>query len=215
MILKKLKVKSGNILDLTNCYIIQDEKTKDTMVIDPGGQSDLIIEMLKVIDAKVKYIYITHCHADHIVAVLDVKKEFGGKILIHRQDSEGLNDKKINLCEFVEIKEVSIEADSIVDDGDLLHVGEIELQVIHTPGHTKGSTSLYCKEENIVFSGDTLFHGTWGRTDLPTSNFERIIESITDRLLVLPDDTIVYPGHGKSTRILEEKPIYLKLQPRD
>ena len=111
-------------------------------------------------------------------------------------------------------KDIVLEADSRVDDEDLLHIGDIEFKVIHTPGHTKGSSCIYCATHNMLFSGDTLFRGTWGRTDLPTSSFEDIINSITKKLMILPDETIVYPGHGKSTRIKEEEPIYLTLRPR-
>ena len=85
---------------------------------------------------------------------------------------------------------------------------------MHTPGHTSGGSCLYCEEEKLLFSGDTLFRGSWGRTDLPTSSFEDIIKSITEKLMVLPEDTIVYPGHGKSTMIKEEEPIYLELKPK-
>ena len=109
---------------------------------------------------------------------------------------------------------IDLEADSIVDDGDLIHLGNLEFKVIHTPGHTAGGTSLYCEKENMLFSGDTLFRGTWGRTDLPTSNFKQIMNSITNKLMVLPEQTIVYPGHGKITMIKEEKPIYLELKPK-
>ena len=109
---------------------------------------------------------------------------------------------------------IILEADSRIDDQDLIHVGNIEFKVIYTPGHTIGSTSLYCEKEKLLFSGDTLFRGAWGRTDLPTSSFMDIISSITNKLIVLPYDTIVYPGHGKSTMIKEEKPIYLELKPR-
>ena len=126
----------------------------------------------------------------------------------------GLNDPKINLVEIVGIKNIELDADSIVDDGDLIHLGDIEFTVIHTPGHTKGGSSLYCEKEKMLFSGDTLFRGTWGRTDLPTSSLDDIMHSITKKLLVLPDETIVYPGHGKSTRIKDEKPIYLELRPK-
>ena len=104
--------------------------------------------------------------------------------------------------------------DSRVDDGDLIHLGNLEFRVIHTPGHTSGGSCLYCEEEKLLFSGDTLFRGTWGRTDVPTGNFEDVINSITKKLMILPDETIVYPGHGKSTMIREEKPIYLELKPR-
>ena len=112
------------------------------------------------------------------------------------------------------MEDITLEADSRVDEGDLIHIGNIEFRVIHTPGHTKGGTCLYCEKEKLLFSGDTLFRGTWGRTDLPTSNFADIIKSITNKLAALPDETIVYPGHGRTTRIKEEEPIYLSLRPR-
>ncbi len=214
MILKSIKVSSG-IVELTNCYIVQDENTKETMVIDPGGEPEKIIEMLDILGAKVKYIYLTHCHGDHIGALNAVKNAKGGKILIHRNDVEGLYDKNISLTEYIGIEDIKLEADSRVDDGDKIHVGNLEFIVIHTPGHTAGGSCLYCEKEKLLFSGDTLFRGTWGRTDLPSSSFQDIIESITNKLLVLPEDTIVYPGHGKSTMIEEEKPIYLDLKPRE
>ncbi len=214
MILKELKINTW-IGDPTNCYIIFDEKSKEAIVIDPGGEVDKIAKMLDILKAKVKYIYLTHCHGDHIGGVNELKERYGGKILIHRIDSKGLNNPEINLCEYIGLGRIELDVDSRIDDNDLIHVGETELQVIHTPGHTKGSTSLYCEKEKMLFSGDTLFRGTWGRTDLPTSSLEDIMNSITKRLLVLPDDTIVYPGHGKATMIKEEKPIYLELRPKD
>ena len=215
MILKQIKVSSGIIVGKTNCYIVQDEKTKETMVIDPGGEIDLIIEMLDILNAKLKYIYLTHCHGDHIGALKELKEKKGGKILIHRFEAEGLYNKNISLSDYIGIEDVNLEADSRVDDGDKIHVGNIEFKVIYTPGHTNGGSCLYCEQEKLLFSGDTLFHGTWGRTDLPTSDFQKIISSITEKLLKLPDDTIVYPGHGKTTMIKEEKPIYLELKPRE
>ena len=137
-----------------------------------------------------------------------------GKVLIQRVDAEGLKDRNITLTDYIGMHQVELEADSRVDDGDLIHIGEIEFTVIHTPGHTKGSTCLYCKQEKMLFSGDTIFHGTWGRTDLPTGSFEEMIHSISYKLMVLPDDVIIYPGHGKSTMVREEEPIYLELGPR-
>ena len=170
--------------------------------------------MLDILHGNLKYIYLTHCHGDHIEGVQELKQRKGGKVLIHFMDAEGLNDSSINLTNIVDLPEIELEADSRVNDNDLLHIGNIEFRVIYTPGHTIGSTSLYCEAEKLLFSGDTLFRGTWGRTDLPTSDFQSIIDSVTNKLMILPDETIVYPGHGKSTKIGEEKPIYLELKPR-
>ena len=213
MILKELKINTW-IGDPTNCYIILDEKSKEIMVIDPAGKADEIIEMINILNGKVKYIYLTHCHGDHIGAVNEIKEKCGGKILIHRYDSEGLNDANINLSNIIDLPKIELEADSRLDDSDLLHLGDLEFRVIHTPGHTRGSTCLYCEKEKCLFSGDTLFRGTWGRTDLPTSNTEDIINSITKKLMLLPDDTMVYPGHGRATMLKDEKPIYLELKPK-
>ena len=213
MILKELKIDTW-IGDDTNCYIIFDEESKEVMVIDPAGDVDKISEMIDILDGKLKYIYLTHCHGDHIAGVTELKNRCGGKILIHRDDSEGLNNPDINLSGYIGLPEIELEADSRIDDGDLIHLGDLEFKVIHTPGHTKGGTSLYCDKEKCLFSGDTLFRGTWGRTDLPTGNLEDIMNSITKKLLILPDETIVYPGHGKATMIKEEKIIYLELKPK-
>ena len=212
MILKELRIDSW-VGDVTNCYIVQDEKSKETMVIDAAGDVDKIIEMLDILQAKLKYIYLTHCHGDHIGGVQELKERYGGKIVAQRQAAENLKDPNINLTTYIGNKGLSIEIDSRVDDGDLIHLGNLEFRVIHTPGHTSGGSCLYCEEEKLLFSGDTLFRGTWGRTDVPTGNFEDVINSITKKLMILPDETIVYPGHGKSTMIREEKPIYLELKP--
>lgn len=198
MILKQLRVNSGTICEPTNCYIIQDENTKEAMVIDPGGEPEKIIEMLNILQANLKYIYITHCHGDHIGALIELKNKKGGKILIHRIEKEGLHNKNISLTDYVGVGNIELDPDSIVDDEDMIHVGNIEFRIIHTPGHTSGSSSLYCEKEKLLFSGDTMFYGTWGRTDLPTSNFQDIINSISEKLLKLPDNTIVYPRTRKT-----------------
>ena len=214
MILKRIKMDLPLVGD-TNCYIIQDEKTKETIVIDPGGEVDKISEMLDTLQASVKYILLTHCHGDHIAGVQELKEKHGGKILVHIEDEPGLRDVSVNLSEYVGLGNITIEADSRLNDNDLIHIGDIEFKVIHTPGHTKGGICLYQENEKILFSGDTIFRGTWGRTDLPTSSFEDVINSITDRIMTLPEDTIIYPGHGKSTMVKEEEPIYLELRAKD
>ncbi len=214
MILKRLQLNTL-LNDPTNCYIVQDEETKETMVIDPGGEPNRIIDMLDILNAKLKYIYLTYCHGDHIGGVKELKTKKGGTILIHRIDAEGLANQNITLTDYIGMEHVELEADSRIDDGDLIHIGNLEFKVIHTPGHTKGGTSLYCEKEKMIFTGDTIFRGTWGRTDLPTGSFSDIINSITEKIIVLPEDTIIYPGHGKSTMIKEEKNIYINLQPRE
>ena len=214
MILKHLDLKSNIEGLVTNCYIIEDEVTKETMVIDPAGEVDKIIELLDILGSNLKYIYLTHCHVDHIGAVNALRESKGGKILIYLDEAEGLENPEINLSGVLTSMPISIEPDARVNEADVLHIGEQEFKVIHTPGHTRGGTSLYCEKENCLFSGDTLFRGTWGRTDIPTANREEIIASIVNKLLTLPDETIVYPGHGMMTKIKEEKPIYLELRPK-
>jgi len=214
MILKRIKVQNG-LVDQTNCYIVQDKESKETMVIDPGGEAKKIIEMLTILDAKVKYIYLTHCHGDHIGAVEEVRRNCGGTVLIHRYDAEGLTDPAVSLLNYIGMRNIYLEADSRVDDKDFIHIGNLEFQVLYTPGHTKGGSCLYNHEYHMLFSGDTIFRGTWGRTDLPTSDFQEEMHSITTQILVLPEDTIIYPGHGKSTMVKEEKPIYLQLRASD
>ena len=215
MILKRLQVTTPQKGLKTNSYVICDEKSKEAMVIDPGGEPERIAETLDILGANLKYIFLTHCHADHIGGISELKKIKGGKILVSRSDSEGLYNKDINLAEYINMEIPELEADSRVDDEDLIHIGEIEFKVIATPGHTKGGLCLYAEKEGLVFTGDTMFSGTWGRTDLPTGSFVELITSITDRLMPLPDDTIVHPGHGKITMIQDERNIYIELRAKE
>ena len=124
MLLKELRLTSNIANIVTNCYIVEDEKTKETIVIDPAGECNKIIELLDVIGANLKYIYLTHCHGDHIGAVEELKNTKGGKILIHSDDYEGLKNPDINLTGFMSEKPISIEADARVNDGDVLHIGD-------------------------------------------------------------------------------------------
>lgn len=215
MILKRIQVKTKQEGLLTNSYVVCDEESKEAMVIDPGGEPERIAEILDILNANLKYIFMTHCHADHIGGAAELKRRKGGKVLISREDSEGLYKEEINLAYLINMEKPELEADSRVDDGDLIHLGNLEFKVIATPGHTKGGLCLYSEKLGLVFTGDTLFSGTWGRTDLPTGSFVDIINSITNKLMILPDETIVYPGHGKITMIQDEKNIYLELREKD
>ena len=212
MILKRIKVQMKFVGEI-NCYILVDDIQKKALVIDPAGEVPKIIEILNTLGAELVYIYLTHCHADHINGVNELKKEKGGKVLIHRKGRENLENRVPVLAEYIGLPPIYVKEDSIVDDDDILHVGDLELRVIYTPGHTDDGTSLYCEKEEMLFSGDTLFKGAWGRVDLPTSDFDSIMNSIIKKLLILPENTIVYPGHGKPTRIGDEKPIYLEAKP--
>ena len=141
MILKELKIYTW-IGDPTNCYVIFEEESKEIIVIDPAGDVDKIENLIKnVFKGNLKYIYLTHCHGDHIGGVTELKNRCGGKILIHRIDAEGLNNVDINLSEYIGLPEIELEADSRIDDNDLIHLGNLQFRVIHTPGHTAGSTS--------------------------------------------------------------------------
>lgn len=222
MILKQIEVKSSLIDDYTNCYIMQDEETKEAICIDPGGSIEKIIEMLKILNAKLKYIYLTHSHMDHIEKAEELKNTYGGEILISRKGAENINNPEINLSSMINFdnnlshedneqdkegnlpKQLYTSVDSRVDDKDILHIGKIELEVILAPGHTNDGTSLYCKEEGIVFTGDTLMYMGYGRTDFPTGNFRELKKSLK-KLFALPENTFVYPGHGIATTIGDEK----------
>ena len=179
-----------------------------------GSEAKKIIDMVNILEVKIKYIVLTHCHADHVMAVPELKEKYDCKVLIGRVESEYIKSPEIALFSPLNLPAINIEVDSRLDDNDVIHLGEIAFKVITTPGHTAGSICLYCEEHKLLLSGDTLFCGTWGRTDLPTSSFEDIMASIANKLMILPEDTIVYPGHGKPTMISEEEKIYLDLKPK-
>lgn len=176
----------------TNCYIVEDEKSQKAIVIDPGGEAEKIISFLEKHPLKIQAMVITHGHFDHIGAIRKLKEKTKAPILMHESDVFGLSVSD------------SPPADRFLKDHDNLEVGGLKFEVIHTPGHTPGGISLYCKEEKILFSGDTLFAGNIGRTDLPYSSEEAMIKSLK-KLLELPPETKVFPGHGKPTTIGRER----------
>jgi len=199
--MKIIKLEVGQLG--ANCYIVYCEKSLQGAVIDPGGDAKDIIALLHRENIKVNYIINTHGHADHIAANDEVKAETGAKVCIHGADAPMLPSAQGNLSSFVG-NDLSCEpADCLLKDGDILVVGEIEMQIIHTPGHTLGGICI--KANHVLFSGDTLFEQSIGRTDFPNGSYSQLLHSIQDKLLLLADDTTVLPGHGAATTIGDER----------
>ncbi|MGB9668137.1 MAG: MBL fold metallo-hydrolase [Thermosulfidibacteraceae bacterium] len=187
-----------------NCYIVLDEKSKEGIVIDPGAEGRRIVRIIEGEGINLKYIINTHGHVDHIGANRDVKNAFPDALLAIGEFDLPLLRNAMNsyIAMMVGAKE-SPEPDLLLKEGDIIEFGECTLKVIHTPGHTPGSICLLT--EGIVFTGDTLFAGSVGRVDLPMSQPEKLIPSIKEKLMILPDDTVVLPGHGPKSTIGYER----------
>lgn len=183
---------------VTNTYIVTDEETGDTAVVDPSLSEESLIEKIK--DKNVKYILITHGHFDHIGGVNLVKEKTGAKIVVHKEDEEMLCDSKKNYGE----KIAPIYADVLVEDGTELMLGNAKITVLHTPGHTKGGVCYIFNEDRIMFSGDTLFKLTAGRTDLYGGDARTELRSLL-KIAELEGDYKVYPGHDDSTTLEYER----------
>jgi len=188
---------------MANCYILGCENTKEAVVIDPGDDGDQILVALAKSALKVKYLINTHGHFDHVGANKAMKEATKASIGIHPDDAPMLMELSKSASMFGMSAENSPPPDILLNHGDQLSFGDITLEVIHTPGHSKGGICLYTKGH--LFAGDTLFKSSIGRTDLPGGNYDTLIASIRTKLFTLPDDTIVYTGHGPETSIGYEK----------
>ena len=186
-----------------NCYILGDES--EAIIVDPGSNADEIVNVLKENNITAKYVVLTHCHFDHILAVEEVIKKTGVKLIACQTEKENLLSPDINYTNRYSRTPVMLKADIYVKDGDVIKSGEYEFSVIETPGHTSGSMCLYCEKEKVIVSGDTLFYSSVGRCDLATGDETQIIKSIKEKLFVLPDDVLVLTGHGEDTSIGFEK----------
>jgi len=183
----------------SNCYLFGDEATKEIFVIDPGGDYREIKSVIDKNGMKPKAVINTHGHGDHIGA----NKEFGIPVWIHRLDADFLMDPSKNLSGAFGFFLKTKTASRLVEDKDILNIGKYSLEVIHTPGHTPGSICL--KAESVIFTGDTLFCEGIGRTDFAYGSEEDIMDSIKEKLFTLKDDYVIYPGHGPSSTIGNEK----------
>ncbi len=197
-----------------NTYIVWSEGDESCIVIDPGGYSDKFKEIFNENGIKPEYILLTHGHFDHIGGIERLKQEYNSKIIIHALDKSMLLDPAKNLSCIVGLDFVQPEADELLFDGAVVQTGKTKFKVLHTPGHSPGGISLY--GDGIAFTGDTLVKKSVGRTDFADCNFNDLLKSIHDKLMVLPDDTVIYPGHGPASTIGFEKQNnnYLKLKVR-
>lgn len=186
-----------------NCYLFACDETGKGVVVDPGADGQKIYRWILEKQIQVENILLTHGHLDHIGAVDELRELLGVKVLIHAGDAQMLTDGRKNLSAYFGPSMTFQAADGLLEDGQVLTVGNKTLTVLATPGHSPGSVSFLTPEG--VLSGDTLFAGSIGRTDFPGGSLEKLLHGVESKLLVLPDDTPVYPGHGESTTIGFEK----------
>jgi hydroxyacylglutathione hydrolase len=198
MLLRKLVV--GPLA--SNCFIVGAEPGEVGMIIDPADEAQVILGAVKELGLDIKYIVLTHGHLDHIGALKEVRDKIGAEVAVHGADVNLLKDHSLgNLFGLFYPKPPP--PDRLLEDGDSLDVGNLHFQVLHTPGHTPGGICLL--GHGVVFSGDTLFNYGIGRTDLPGGSYSQLMNSIHTKLMVLPDDTVVYPGHGPDSTIGTER----------
>jgi len=188
-----------------NCSVIGDETTHEAMVIDPGDQIEGILEILRQEKLTLKQIVITHAHVDHVGGAMKLKADTGAPILMNQNDHALLKMLDMQAAWVGMRPPGNVQVDEAIGQGRVLKIGELSSNVIHTPGHTEGSICVYFPAEKKLIAGDTLFAGSIGRTDLPGGSMDKIMRSLHTKVLALPDETEVVPGHGPVTTIGEER----------
>jgi len=193
-----MKIKRFEVSPLfVNCYLVYDEETKEAIVIDPGDEPDLILDFVKEEGLNLKYILCTHGHFDHIGAVREMKEGTGAEILLHEDDLEIYRHSPQLAIQYFGIEiDPQPEPDRLLKDNEIIQINNIQLKIIHTPGHSPGSISIYTN--GYLFTGDTLFKGSIGRTDIPGGDFNELLNSLK-KISTLPLETNVLPGHGPKT----------------
>lgn len=199
MLIKKMVLGSYQ----ENAYIIINEETREAIIIDPGDEGKSLVSYIKGLNVKLQYILLTHGHLDHVGAVDDLREEFNIPAYISEADMKYIERRKVA---FGQMK----RADFFLKEGDSLSFGNMPVKIFETPGHSKGSLCFLI--DNVLYVGDVLFQGSIGRTDLPGGEFNELISSIKDKLMKLPGNTRVMPGHGPETTLSQEKSfnIYLR-----
>lgn len=189
----------------TNCYTVANSETREAIIIDPAAKADFLINMYGNQNLKPVAILLTHGHVDHIGAVAELQAKYPDiKIYAGKEEKEVLNSANANLSTMFG-QPISLDADIYVDDEEEIELIGAKIKCLHVPGHTKGGMCYYFKEEKMVFSGDTLFYSSVGRSDFPTGDEEALLEGISAKLFALPEDVTVYPGHNDRTTIQREK----------
>lgn len=188
----------------TNCYLFIQEQTGQTVVIDPAACPPYLMSHIKSKGLRVEAILLTHAHFDHTMGVKELLKDFNVPVYLHPDDEEMMRNPVLNLSQSYTSGYTGTETVA-VKDGETLLLAGCEIQVLHTPGHTKGGVCYYIASEKLLFSGDTLFQSSVGRTDFPGSSMSALISGIKEKLMVLPEDVSVYPGHMGETTIGYEK----------
>jgi hydroxyacylglutathione hydrolase len=191
----------------TNCYVVrQNIEAFDCLLIDTGIEAGPILDYLEEKKLNPVAVVFTHGHADHIVGLGELRVKYPKiRVYIHKEDAGMLTGALDNLSSMVGMMFTTEAADVLLEDGDVVEEVGFRLQVLYTPGHTRGGISLYCGEEGVVFVGDTLFADSIGRTDFPGGDYQELIQSIKNKVLTLPDETVCWPGHGMRTTIGRER----------
>lgn len=188
----------------TNCYLAENTRTKEALIIDPGDSAGKIAQIIKNEEVTPVAVLLTHGHFDHAMAAEELAQEFQIPVYAHEKEQETLETPRINLSGMIG-QSLAFHADRYVRDGEELDLAGFRIQVLHTPGHTLGGVCYYLESEKTLFSGDTLFCQSVGRTDFPTGSASTLIRSIKEKLMPLPDDTTVYTGHEDMTTIGMER----------
>lgn len=201
--MKKYRVPVGPLE--TNCYLVLNEDTKAGIVVDPGADADRIMDFVKELDMKVEAIFITHGHSDHIGGLSGVRAATGAPVYISEADAEALTSAKKNLSAYMGFKLTCEPADKFFVEGEDVEAAGYTFKIFATPGHTPGGVCIYNEEEKVVFAGDTIFCESIGRTDFPGGSYKQLLNSIKTKLLVLPKEVVLLPGHGEPTSVEWEK----------